>query len=298
MGKVFSENFAAAKDVFDEVDDSLSQSLSKIMWDGDIEELTKTENAQPAIMSVSIAIFRVLENEIGIDFSKIGYCAGHSLGEYSALVATKSLELVTASKLLKLRGTSMQKAVPIGKGAMAALIGCSIEEVEQLVKQVNDQRADLVFNIANDNAPGQVVISGHVEAIDVAIKLSADFGAKKALKLPVSAPFHCSLMQPAADVMIEALGESNIIDPITPIIANVNAKPEARAEKITELLVSQVTGRVRWVETIKYAKKNGVEKIFEIGAGKVLTGLAKRIDNTMDAHSIESPDQIESFILV
>ena len=226
MGKAFSENFVAARDVFDEVDESLSQSLSKIMWDGDIEELTKTENAQPAIMSASIAIFRVLENEIGIDFSKIGYCAGHSLGEYSALVATKSLELATAAKLLKLRGISMQKAVPIGQGAMAALIGSPIEEVEKLIRHINDQRADLVCNIANDNAPGQVVISGHIEAIDTAIELSANFGAKKALKLPVSAPFHCSLMQPAADVMSEALGESNIIDPITPIIANVNAKPE------------------------------------------------------------------------
>jgi [acyl-carrier-protein] S-malonyltransferase len=298
MGKTFSENFIAARDVFNEVDESLSQSLSKIMWDGDIEELTKTENAQPAIMSASIAIFRVLENEIGIDFSKIGYCAGHSLGEYSALVATKSLELATAAKLLKLRGISMQKAVPIGQGAMAALIGSSIEEVEQLIKHINDQRADLVCNIANDNAPGQVVISGHIKAIDAAIELSANFGAKKALKLPVSAPFHCSLMQPAADVMNEALGESNIIDPIIPIIANVNAMPETQAKKITELLVRQVTGRVRWVETIKYAKKNGIEKVFEIGAGKVLTGLAKRIDSTMDSHSIEVPDQIDSFILV
>ncbi len=298
MGKAFSENFTEARDVFDEVNDSLSQSLTKIMWDGDIEDLTKTENAQPAIMSVSIAIFRVLESEIGIDFGKIGYCAGHSLGEYSALVASRALDLETAAKLLKTRGISMQKSVPIGQGAMAALIGSSIEQAERLAKKISDQKIDLVCDVANDNAPGQVVLSGHADAIDAAIDLSADYGAKKAMKLPVSAPFHCSLMRPAADIMKEALSNSNIIDPIAPIIANVTAKPEVQAEKISDLLVRQVTGRVRWTETIKYAKKNGIEKVYEIGAGKVLTGLTKRIDNSIESLPIEAPDRIESFILV
>ena len=298
MGKAFSDNFTLAKNIFDEVNDSLSQSLTKIMWDGDIEELTKTENAQPAIMSVSIAVFRVLENEVGIDFSKIGYCAGHSLGEYSALVASKALDLATAAKLLKLRGISMQKAVPIGQGAMAALIGSSIEQVEQLAKKINNEKTDLVCDVANDNAPGQVVISGHVRAIDAAIELAGSYGSRKAVKLPVSAPFHCSLMQPAADIMNEALNESNIMDPIVPIITNVTAKPELQAQKITDLLVRQVTGRVRWRETIEFAKKNGIEKVFEIGAGKVLMGLTKRIDNSLESFSIETPDQIESFILV
>ena len=298
MGKAFSDNFTLAKNIFDEVNDSLSQSLTKIMWDGDIEELTKTENAQPAIMSVSIAVFRVLENEVGIDFSKVGYCAGHSLGEYSALVASKALDLATAAKLLKLRGISMQKAVPIGQGAMAALIGSSIEQVEQLANKINNEKTDLVCDVANDNAPGQVVISGHVGAIDAAIELAGIYGSRKAMKLPVSAPFHCSLMQPAADIMNEALNESNIMDPIVPIITNVTAKPELQAQKITDLLVRQVTGRVRWRETIEFAKKNGIEKVFEIGAGKVLMGLTKRIDNSLESFSIETPDQIESFILV
>ncbi len=297
MGKAFSENFTQARDVFEEVNDSLSQSLTKIMWDGDIEDLTKTENAQPAIMSVSIAIFRVLESEIGIDFGKIGYCAGHSLGEYSALVASKALDLETAAKLLKTRGISMQKSVPIGQGAMAALIGSSIEQAEQLAKKISDQNIDLVCDVANDNAPGQVVLSGHADAIEAAINASVDYGAKKAMKLPVSAPFHCSLMRPAADIMKDALSNSNIIDPIAPVIANVTAKPEVQAEKITDLLVRQVTGRVRWTETIKYAKKNGIEKVYEIGAGKVLTGLTKRIDNSIESQSIEAPDRIESFIL-
>ena len=281
MGKAFSENFTQARDVFEEVNDSLSQSLTKIMWDGDIEDLTKTENAQPAIMSVSIAIFRVLESEIGIDFGKIGYCAGHSLGEYSALVASRALDLETAAKLLKTRGISMQKSVPIGQGAMAALIGSSIEQAERLAKKISDQKIDLVCDVANDNAPGQVVLSGHADAIEAAINLSADYGAKKAMKLPVSAPFHCSLMRPSADIMKDALSNSNIIDPIAPVIANVTAKPEVQAEKITDLLVRQVTGRVRWTETIKYAKKNGIEKVYEIGAGNVLTGLTKRIDNSI-----------------
>ena len=298
MGKAFSENFTQARDVFEEVNDSLSQSLTKIMWDGDIEDLTKTENAQPAIMSVSIAIFRVLESEIGIDFAKIGYCAGHSLGEYSALVASKALDLETAAKLLKTRGISMQKSVPVGQGAMAALIGSSIEQAEQLAKKISDQKIDLVCDVANDNAPGQVVLSGHADAIEAAINLSVDYGAKKAMRLPVSAPFHCSLMRPAADKMKDALSNSNIIDPIAPVIANVTAKPEVQAEKITDLLVRQVTGRVRWTETIKYAKKNGIEKVYEIGAGKVLTGLTKRIDNSIESLSIEAPDRIESFILV
>ena len=298
MGKAFSENFTQARDVFEEVNESLSQSLTKIMWDGDIEDLTKTENAQPAIMSVSIAIFRVLESEIGIDFGKIGYCAGHSLGEYSALVASKALDLETAAKLLKTRGISMQKSVPIGQGAMAALIGSSIEQAERLAKKISDQKIDLVCDVANDNAPGQVVLSGHADAIEAAINLSVDYGAKKAMRLPVSAPFHCSLMRPAADKMKDALSNSNIIDPIAPVIANVTAKPEVQAEKITDLLVRQVTGRVRWTETIKYAKKNGIEKVYEIGAGKVLAGLTKRIDSSIESLPIEAPDGIESFILV
>ena len=298
MGKTFADNFLQARDVFEEVNESLSQDLTRIMWDGDAEEITKTENAQPAIMSVSIAILRVLESEMGIDFGKIGFCAGHSLGEYSALVASKAIDLKTAATLLRLRGRSMQLAVPIGQGSMAALIGSSIEQAEQLTKKINVEKTDLVCDIANDNAPGQVVISGHLEAIDLAIAESINYGAKKAVKLPVSAPFHCSLMQPAANTMREALDELSILNPITPIIANITAEAEVSGKKICELLVGQVTGRVRWAETIKFAKENGIEKIFEIGAGKVLTGLAKRIDNSIESLSIEAPDQIENFILV
>ena len=297
MGKSFSENFKVSKNVFEEVNESLSLNLTKIMWEGDLTELTKTENAQPALMAVSIAMLKAIENEVGINYDKVLFMAGHSLGEYSALVAANSLKLDVAAKLLKIRGQSMQKAVPIGQGAMAAIIGASIEQVENLATEINSIHPEYVCDIANDNAPGQVVISGHSVAIDKAIELASNFGSRKAMKLPVSAPFHCSLMLKAAEEMMEAFSEIDIKDPIIPIISNITAGIETSKEKIIELLIEQVTGRVRWTETILFAKDNNINTVYEIGAGKVLSGLVKRIDGTLNSISINDPSQIDNFEL-
>lgn len=297
MGKSFSENFKVSKNVFEEVNESLSLNLTKIMWEGDLTELTKTENAQPALMAVSIAMLKAIENEVGINYDKVLFMAGHSLGEYSALVAANSLKLDVAAKLLKIRGQSMQKAVPVGQGAMAAIIGTSIEQVENLTTEINSIYPECVCDIANDNAPGQVVISGHNVAIDKAIELASNFGSRKAMKLPVSAPFHCSLMLKAAEEMMEAFSEIDITDPIIPIISNITAGIETSKEKIIELLIEQVTGRVRWTETILFAKDNNINTIYEIGAGKVLSGLVKRIDGSLNSISINDPSQIDNFKL-
>jgi [acyl-carrier-protein] S-malonyltransferase len=223
--------------------------------------------------------------------------AGHSLGEYTALVAANSLKLNVAAKLLKIRGQSMQKAVPIGHGSMAAIIGASIGQVENLIIEINSVYPENICDIANDNAPGQVVVSGHTVSIEKAIEIASQFGSRKAIKLPVSAPFHCSLMSKAAEEMMEAFSEITMQDPTTPIISNITAGIETSKEKIVELLIEQVTGRVRWTETILFAKDNNVNTIFEIGAGKVLSGLVRRIDGTLNTISIDDPSQIDNFKL-
>jgi [acyl-carrier-protein] S-malonyltransferase len=294
MGKLFAESFKASKDVFDEVDDALSEKLSKLIWEGSQDELTMTKNAQPALMAVSIAILKAIEAERGLDLSKIKYVAGHSLGEYSALAATGVFSLKDTSQLLRLRGESMQSSVAIGDGAMAALLGATYNQTENLVSQVNDLSGGLVCSIANDNAPGQIVISGHKIAIELAIDHAKEFGVRKAILLPVSAPFHCSLMNNAADRMKEALSEIKMHTPKVPVITNVTAKPEVDTEVIRSLLVDQVTLMVRWSETITYADENGITDAFEIGSGKVLTGLIKRISSNINSQPINEPHDIDN----
>jgi [acyl-carrier-protein] S-malonyltransferase len=295
MGKAFADNFAASREVYEEVNESLGQNLTKIMWEGDMDELTKTENAQPAIMSVSIAVLRAIETEIGIDFSKVSFVAGHSLGEYSALVAVRSLNLSVAAKLLRLRGQSMQKAVPLGEGAMAALIGADINNAEDLVNIITSKYPNRICDVANDNAPGQVVVSGHSDAIEAAMEISSNYGAKRALKLPVSAPFHSRLMEPAAEIMDDAFQDVSFSDPIVPLISNVTASMVSSGHEFHNLLVKQITERVRWTESIKYAFENGVETSIEIGAGKVLTGMIKRISGEANTISVSEPNQIDEF---
>jgi [acyl-carrier-protein] S-malonyltransferase len=297
MGKAFADNFAASREVYEEVNESLGQNLTKIMWEGDMDELTKTENAQPAIMSVSIAVLRAIETEIGIDFSKVSFVAGHSLGEYSALVAVRSLNLSVAAKLLRLRGQSMQKAVPLGEGAMAALIGADINNAEDLVNIITSKYPNRICDVANDNAPGQVVVSGHSDAIEAAMEISSNYGAKRALKLPVSAPFHSRLMEPAAEIMDDAFQDVSFSDPIVPLISNVTASMVSSGHEFHNLLVKQITERVRWTESIKYAFENGVETSIEIGAGKVLTGMIKRISGEANTISVSEPNQIDEFKL-
>jgi [acyl-carrier-protein] S-malonyltransferase len=297
MGKAFADNFAASREVYEEVNESIGQNLTKIMWEGDMDELTKTENAQPAIMSVSIAVLRAIETEIGIDFSKVSFVAGHSLGEYSALVAVRSLNLSVAAKLLRLRGQSMQKAVPLGEGAMAALIGADINQAEDLVTIITSKYPKRICDVANDNAPGQVVVSGHSDAIEAAMEISSNYGAKRALKLPVSAPFHSRLMEPAAEIMDEAFQDVSFSDPIAPLISNVTASMVSSGNELRNLLVKQITERVRWTGSIKYAFENGVVTSIEIGAGKVLTGMIKRISGEANTISVSEPNQIDEFKL-
>lgn len=295
MGKALAEAFGAAKDVFLEVDDALSQGLSKLMWEGPEADLTLTENAQPALMAVSMAIVRVLEREGGYELArKCSHLAGHSLGEYSALAASGALSLADAARLLKARGQAMQRAVPVGQGAMAALLGAEIAQAEELCKQASAGRE--IAAVANDNAPGQVVISGHKAAIDRAAELVKSFGIKRAMMLPVSAPFHSPLMAPAADEMAAKLETVTLNSPSLPIIANVTVQPVIDPSEIKRLLVEQVTGRVRWRETIESLPGLGVTKVVEAGAGKVLTGMAKRIVKDVEPISLETPQEIEAFL--
>ncbi|MBT5641134.1 MAG: ACP S-malonyltransferase [Rhodobiaceae bacterium] len=294
MGKLFAESFKVSKDVFDEVDEALSEKLSKLIWEGSQDELTMTKNAQPALMTVSIAILRAIEFERGLDLSKIKYVAGHSLGEYSALAATEVFSLSDTAKLLRLRGESMQRSTAIGEGAMAALLGTTFNQAENLVNKVNSLSKGLVCSIANDNAPGQIVISGHRVAIELAAENAKEFGAKKAVLLPVSAPFHCSLMNNAANEMKDALSVIDMRPPKVPIITNVTAKEEVDIEVIRSLLVDQVTSMVRWSESITYADDNGITDAFEIGSGKVLSGLIKRISVNINSRSINEPRDIDN----
>ena len=292
MGAELAKAYPSARAVFDEVDAALSQKLSRLMWDGPEAELTLTENAQPALMAVSLAAMRVLGDK-GLKLpGNVAYVAGHSLGEYSALAATSALGLADTARLLKIRGRAMQEAVPVGQGAMAALLGADLAQAQELAEAAAEGE---VCQAANDNAPGQVVISGAKTAIDRAVVLAPKFGARRAVLLPVSAPFHCALMQPAADAMREALVGVAINPPSVPLIANVLATPISDPEAIRVRLVEQVTGMVRWRETMLYLKANGVGAIYEVGAGRVLTGIARRFEG-VEARSVGTPDELEAAI--
>jgi [acyl-carrier-protein] S-malonyltransferase len=294
MGQALAEAFPAARLVFEEVDDALNQKLSRLMFAGPEADLTLTENAQPALMAVSIAVLRVLEGEGGWRLAdKAGFVAGHSLGEYSALAAAGALALPDAARLLKLRGQAMQKAVPVGQGAMAAMLGPELEQVQKIARQAAEE-TKLVCGVANDNSPGQVVVSGAKEAVERAMVIATEQGVKRSLLLPVSAPFHCALMQPAADAMEQALAETGIRQPVVPVIANVTAQPVSDPAAIAKLLVTQVTATVRWRESVLAMKSLGVSKALELGAGKVLAGLVKRIDKEIEALSVGAPADLEA----
>ena len=293
MGKDLAENFSVSKDVFEEVNDALEQDLSSLIWDGDIDTLTLTENAQPALMATSIAAVKALESE-GIEFNQASFIAGHSLGEYSALCAAGSLNIHDTAKLLRIRGKAMQDAVPIGIGAMAAILGLDFNTVNKIAKSIGN---DQVCQAANDNDPGQVVISGHKEAVEQTIELAKAAGAKRAILLPVSAPFHCALMQPAADAMSEALHGIELESPSVPLVANVKASQEINGSIIKELLIEQVTGSVRWRESIEYISFHGVTDVFEIGAGKALSGMVRRIDREINVNQVFDTNSVNAAVL-
>jgi [acyl-carrier-protein] S-malonyltransferase len=294
MGKSLVEAFPVARHLFEEVDEALKQKLSRLMFEGPESDLTLTENAQPALMAVSLAVVRVIEGEGGVSLAGKGaFVAGHSLGEYSALAAAGTLRLADAARLLKRRGQAMQRAVPVGEGAMAALLGLDLEAAVAVAAAAAGTE---ICSTANDNAPGQVVVSGHKAAVERAIALAGERGARRSVLLPVSAPFHCALMQPAADEMAEALAEVTLQTPALPLVANVTASQVSDPETIRGLLVRQVTGMVRWRESVLYMKDQGVESLVELGAGKVLAGLARRIDRDLAAASAGTPDEIEAVL--
>ncbi|HEX2561005.1 ACP S-malonyltransferase [Phenylobacterium sp.] len=294
MGVELAEAFAAAREVFEEVDDALGQKLAKLMREGPEDQLTLTENAQPALMAVSLAVMRTLEREFGVGVEKAAFVAGHSLGEYSALAAAGALSVSDTARLLKLRGQAMQRAVPVGEGAMASLIGPKTD-VELAEKAAAAGSALGVCVVANDNNQGNVVISGAKAAVDKAIEEAKALGAR-AIPLNVSAPFHCPLMQPAADEMAAALAEARIVQPRAPVVANVTARPTLDPEEIRRLLVEQVTGRVRWRESVTWlATEGGVTRFAEAGAGKVLSGMAKRIAPDAEATPLNAPADLEAF---
>ena len=275
MGRELAEAFASAREVFDEVNEALGQNLTKLMWEGPQDDLTLTENAQPAIMAVSLAVVRTLEKEGGFDLaSKAAFVAGHSLGEYSALAAAGTFALSDAARLLKIRGQAMQRAVPVGAGAMAAVLGLEYEAVAEVAAEAAQGE---VCAAANDNGGGQVVVSGATAAVERAIEIAKTKGAKRSMLLPVSAPFHCALMQPAADEMAEALDAVELRMPAVPLVANVTASRVADPATIRQLLIEQVTGMVRWRETVLYMEAQGVASFVEVGAGKALSGMVKRI---------------------
>ena len=294
MGKELSDNFIEAKQVFEEVNDALNFDLTSVMWEGTDNEISLTSNAQPALMACSIATLRVLNRITNKKLPDLAdYVCGHSLGEYTAMTAAEVFSLHQCAILLRLRGNAMQEAVPIGKGAMAALIGTNLETA----KEVSDKVKSFgVCDIANDNSEGQVVISGDILAVENAIKLSKDFGIKRAVILPVSAPFHCQLMKPAQIIMENALNELIFKTPIVPIIPNVNVLPETNPDKLRKNLIDQVTGTVRWRETMKFADKQGVKKVIELGSGKVLSGIAKRMIKNVVTISIENTEDFENFL--
>jgi [acyl-carrier-protein] S-malonyltransferase len=293
MGKALAEAFPVARAVFAEVDEALGEKLSAVMWEGPSDALTLTENAQPALMAVSLAVMRVLETEAGVDLARdVSFVAGHSLGEYSALAAAGAFSIADTARLLRIRGRAMQEAVPVGEGAMAALLGLSFEEAASIAHEAAHGQ---VCQAANDNGAGQVVISGHRSAIERAVEIAKAKGAKRAMLLPVSAPFHCALMQPAADAMAAALAKVTVRPPRVPLVANVVARPITEPADIVRSLVAQVTGTVRWRECVEYMTRAGVTKFYEIGAGKVLTGLAKRIAEGSTGIAVGTPDDIAAF---
>ena len=294
MAKELADAFGAAREVFQEVDDALSQKLSKLMWEGPDADLTLTENAQPAIMAASIAIASVLEKEMGLNVAKHAFLvAGHSLGEYSALCAAGGFTLADTARLLRIRGVAMQSAVPVGEGGMTVLIGAEIEQAEEVAKEA--AAAGGVCVVANDNAPGQVVLSGTLDALGRAAEIAKAKGIKRALPLSVSAPFHSPLMQPAADRMAEELGRVTIRPLALPVLANVTAKEANNPDHVRQLLVEQVTGRVRWRESMLALKRLTVETTVEFGGNKVLTGMVKRIDKELANVTLDTPADLEAF---
>jgi [acyl-carrier-protein] S-malonyltransferase len=294
MGKALAEAEPTARYVFEEVDDALRQKLSRLMFEGPEDELVLTENAQPALMAVSVAVLRVLEKDGGLDLNDAAaFVAGHSLGEYSALTAAGALGLGDAARLLKRRGQAMQTAVPVGVGAMAAMLGMELEAVRAVAAEAAQGQ---VCDVANDNAVGQVVVSGHREAVERAIELAKAKGGRRSILLPVSAPFHCALMQPAADAMAEALEATEIGVPRVPLVANVTAEATSAPARIRALLVQQVTAMVRWRESVLFMKEQGVDTLVELGAGKVLTGMVRRIDADLAGVAVGTPQDIEGFL--
>jgi [acyl-carrier-protein] S-malonyltransferase len=293
MGKGLAEAFMPARQVFEEVDDALGEKLSETIWNGPLETLTLTENAQPALMAVSLAALRVLEAETGLDLGRdVAFVAGHSLGEYAALAAAGSLAVADAARLLRTRGRAMQKAVPVGVGAMAALIGVDLESAGAIAQEA---AAGAVCTAANDNGGGQVVLSGDKAAVERAVDIAKAKGVKRAMMLPVSAPFHCALMQPAAEAMAAALAQVTVNPPRVPLVANVLAAPIKDPAALVQALVEQVTGTVRWRESVGFMADAGVTAFYEIGSGKVLTGLIKRIAEGATTSSIGTPDDVARF---
>jgi [acyl-carrier-protein] S-malonyltransferase len=295
MGRALAAAFPAAKAVFDEVDSALGQSLSHLMFEGPLDELTLTANAQPALMAVSLAAMRVLEKEAGLDLKTQATCvAGHSLGEYAALAAAGALNLTETARLLRIRGNAMQAAVPVGVGAMTALLGLDFAVAAEIAAEAAEGD---VCEAANDNANGQVVVSGHKAAVERAIVLAQAKGAKRAMLLPVSAPFHCRLMQPAAEAMAKALSDVKILAPVVPVVANVRAGFVTDPTEIADLLVKQVTGTVRWRESVTFMAEQGVTHFVEVGAGKVLSGLIKRIAEGVSTAAVGTPEDVAAFKL-
>lgn len=288
MGQALAEAYPASKAVFDEVDDALGEALSSLIWEGDIADLTLTRNAQPALMATSMAAMRALEAE-GVSIGAASFVAGHSLGEYSALAASGALSVGDTAKLLRTRGQAMQDAVPVGEGAMAAILGLDLEAVRGVAEAA--AQGD-VCQAANDNDPTQVVVSGAKAAVERAAVIAKERGAKRAVMLPVSAPFHCALMQPAADAMAEALSNVTINTPAVPVVANVRAEAVSDPDMIRALLVEQVTGAVRWRETVQYLSSQGVTEAWEIGAGKALSGMIRKINREIASRAVGTPDDV------
>jgi [acyl-carrier-protein] S-malonyltransferase len=294
MGQALAAAFPVARQLFEEVDEALSQPLSRLMFEGPEGELTLTENAQPALLAVSLAVISVLESEAGFTIARdAAYVAGHSLGEYSALAAAGALSVAEAVRLVKRRGQAMQQAVPAGAGAMAALLGLGVETARALAEAAAQGQ---VCAVANDNCPGQTVVSGHRGAVERAVALAAGRGARRSIMLPVSAPFHCALMSPAAEIVAEALAETTLEAPVVSLVPNVTAAATSDPAAITQLLVEQATRMVRWRESVLLFSRNGVEEVVEIGAGRVLAGLVKRIDRTLSALSVGTPAEVEALM--
>jgi [acyl-carrier-protein] S-malonyltransferase len=293
MGQALAETFPVARQVFDEVDAALGEKLSATIWQGPADALTLTENTQPALMAVSLATFRVLQQEAGLDLARdAAFVAGHSLGEYSALAAAGSFSIADTARLLRIRGRAMQKAVPVGTGAMAALLGLDFDTAVAVAREAAQ---DQVCQAANDNGGGQVVVSGDKAAVERAVEIAKGKGARRAMLLPVSAPFHCALMQPAAEAMAQALSEVKVNRPVVPVVANVGAQPLTDPAEIVRSLVAQVTGTVRWRECVAYMAGQGVDAFYEVGAGKVLTGLVKRIAEGARGVAIGTPEDIAAY---